>query len=273
MADLFGIDVSIMQGTIDWRKAKAGGVDFAMIKASQGWTLAHDAYLFPDRQFTTNIANATAAGIPVGAYHYLTAATVAEAEREADYFLSVIAPHRDEITLWAAVDVEEGKYLPTANKPLLTSIVAAFCARVKAAGYKPMIYTNRDYMRYKFNIDALGGIDIWQAHWSANKPGDVSDRLQIWQYGLGAVSGVAGKVDCNRGYFSLPSTVENNATAARDYESGDHVRILPGAKYTNGISVPPRFIGTTQIVTSANTAGVYFVALVSRIKREGLERV
>ena len=273
MAELFGIDVSIMQGTVDWRKAKAGGVDFAMIKASQGWTLAHNAYLFTDRQFAANVANAAAAGIPVGVYHYLTAATVAEAEREADYFISAIAPHRDKITLWAAVDVEEDKYLPTTNKALLTSIVAAFCARVKAAGYKPMIYTNRDYMRYKLNIDALGGIDIWQAHWSANKPGDVSDRLMIWQHGVGTVAGVMGQVDCNRGYFGLPSTVENNATATRDYESGDHVRILPGAKYTNGISVPPRYIGTVQTVTSANTAGVYIGAIVSRIRRDGLERV
>ena len=30
---IFGIDASKYQGTIDWEKAKAGGVKFAMLKA------------------------------------------------------------------------------------------------------------------------------------------------------------------------------------------------------------------------------------------------
>ena len=32
-----GIDVSTWQGIIDWPRAKASGVDFAMLRASYGW--------------------------------------------------------------------------------------------------------------------------------------------------------------------------------------------------------------------------------------------
>lgn len=272
---LNGIDVSTLQGVINWPAVKAGGVNFAMIKATQGrgeGAATRNLRVFTDSKFARNIVGAANAGIPYGVYHYMTAQTVEEADEEAEYFCGVIAPYRDKITLWAAVDVESGMYLDKLSRAEITNITRVFIDRVKAKRYKPMLYTNPNYLKYRFNPGAFDDVDIWLAHWGVSKPMAVP-RLQIWQHGAGTVGGVNANCDMNYGYFDAPAVATAAASPTRDYESGDHVRILPGAKYTNGISVPPRFIGTTQIVTSANAAGVYIGAIVSRIKREGLERV
>ncbi len=199
-----GIDVSIFQGNPDWLKVRTDGVNFAIIKASQGRSVSDQYYMFADSKFKYNIVNAHKNGIACGVYHYLTAQTVDEAYKEADYFISVIEPYRDKITLWAAVDVEEDKYLPR-DKKLLTDIVKAFCERVKQKGFRSMIYTNRNYLTNRLIYSALGGIDIWQAHWSSSKPNDVGNMLKIWQYSSkGRVNGIIGDVDMNYGYFTMP---------------------------------------------------------------------
>ena len=60
---LFGIDVSHHQGTIDWNKVKAAGVQFVFLKATEGET-------FVDKRYAINRAGAKAVGIPCGAYHF-----------------------------------------------------------------------------------------------------------------------------------------------------------------------------------------------------------
>src|SRR5690349_21788811 len=52
----FGIDVSYYQGSIDWNAAKADGVQFAIIRVSDGTG-------FLDPRFDENWANAKAAGV------------------------------------------------------------------------------------------------------------------------------------------------------------------------------------------------------------------
>ena len=76
MAQYKGIDVSKHQGTIDWAKVKAAGVQFAMLRAGYG---RYDNQ--KDEQFEVNYKGATAAGIPVGAYHYSYATTAEQAKQ------------------------------------------------------------------------------------------------------------------------------------------------------------------------------------------------
>ena len=57
-----GIDVSQVQGVIDWKAARAAGVDFAYIRASQGSDMR-------DERFAANWAESAAAGVKRGAYH------------------------------------------------------------------------------------------------------------------------------------------------------------------------------------------------------------
>ncbi len=59
-----GVDVSSYQGaSINWATAKANGISFAWAKATEGLTVN-------DADFTINMANAKAAGVLIGAYHF-----------------------------------------------------------------------------------------------------------------------------------------------------------------------------------------------------------
>ena len=58
-----GIDVSHHQDTIDWAQVAGSGIRFAIAKATEG-----TGYIDP--LFSTNRADAMAAGIAFGAYHF-----------------------------------------------------------------------------------------------------------------------------------------------------------------------------------------------------------
>lgn len=247
---LRGIDVSYAQGTINWSAVYADGVRFAMIKATQGRAVSSNSYLFADRHFAANITGASDVGLKCGVYHYLTAKTVKEAQTEAEHFCQTIEPYRARIDLWAAVDVEEKKYLPK-NKKLLTEIVNAFNAYVAAEGFKPMIYTNRDFLTNYLNYNGLNCRTIWRAHWKSNgsltygdvdaasHPTDYTGDMPIWQFGLGksgTVSGIKAAIDLNYGYFD--DTVQQSPTIVLpdtdEFAVGDKVKVRAGRNYLYG---------------------------------------
>ncbi|MEA4831855.1 MAG: GH25 family lysozyme [Oscillospiraceae bacterium] len=209
-----GIDVSVHNGVIDWNAVKAGGTEFAMIKATQGKSIymKPQMYLFCDSRFKANIAGASAAGIMNGVYHYFTAESVEKAVEEADYFISAIEPFHPQIKLWAAVDVEEESIFKGFERKRLSELILAFCERVCSAGFAPMLYTNRNYMRYRLDMKLLADLDIWQAHWSETKPDDCGEKLKIWQYGFDSVRGIYGRTDVNIGFW-VPESFYEEQTA------------------------------------------------------------
>jgi len=187
-----GIDISTYQKSADWGRAAADGISFAMIKATQGRSEGDASlYLFTDSCFEQNILGAAENGIACGVYHYLTASDTAGALEEADYFLSVIAPFRRQITLYAAVDVES-KYLPT-DKARLTEIADVFCARVEAAGFVPMVYTNPAFLANR--LGDIGKWKLWLALWRdrSQLPDPACyPNLTLWQWGAENRSWVGG---------------------------------------------------------------------------------
>lgn len=216
-----GIDVSVYQGGIEWDRVRADGIDFAMIKVTQGRSEQNAAFrLFTDSCFVRNITGAGAAGVRIGVYHYLTAETVPEAMEEASYFLSVIAPYRGSVGLYAAVDVES-KYLPQ-DKQLLTQIVHTFCARVQAEGYTPMIYTNPTWLRNR--LGDIGMWPLWLALWrsKANVPSaEDYPNIRIWQWGAENVDGIAGDVDADLMITEMEEKCDGNHDIMNRQEDKD----------------------------------------------------
>ena len=106
--------------------------------------------------------------------------------------------------LWAALDVESF-YLNGLGKTELTAIVRRALDRIASHGYKPMLYTNPNYLKYRFLPHAFDAYDIWLAHWGVKTPYTVP-RLKIWQYGVGSCPGVKTKVDLDIGYFEQNDT-------------------------------------------------------------------
>ena len=77
-----GVDVSEWQGNINWSHVKTDGVKFAIIRAGIGHRV--------DDQFANNYAGCKSNSVPVGAYWYSKATTVAEAKQEAQDFLAAL---------------------------------------------------------------------------------------------------------------------------------------------------------------------------------------
>ena len=83
-----GVDVSAHQGEIDWEKAAADGIQFAMIRLGyRGYT---EGEIGLDPYFLRNIEGAQAAGLDVGVYFFSQAITKDEAVEEAKFVLNWI---------------------------------------------------------------------------------------------------------------------------------------------------------------------------------------
>lgn len=248
---LKGIDVSTLQGVIDWSRVSA---DFAMIKATQGRGEGAATKLlsrFTDSKFKRNIENCRC---PAGVYHYFTAQDKAKATAEADYFCSIIEPYRSRIKLWAALDVES-YYLDGLGKTELTAIVRTALERIEARGFKPMLYTNPNYLRYRFEPHAFDEYDIWLAHYGVKTPYSVP-KMKIWQYGKTTVSGISTDVDADYGYFALDE----------NYKVGDKYTIKAGDRYTNGVAVPSRLVGKEYTIMQVRDGMILLGEISSWVK-------
>ncbi len=196
-----GVDVSYYNnsnGAIDWAKVKKAGIDFAIVRIgyrgiSQG-TVDGDSYA------KTNIQEAAAAGLDVGVYFYTQAITEEEAIEEADFVLKKIAEYGAEnITLPLVIDTELYEPKQTARGNLLTreqrtKCIVAFCERVKAAGYTPMVYSSLRWSIMSYDRDAVADYPFWFAYYGERS----SYRFDyaIWQYtSEGSVPGITGDVD------------------------------------------------------------------------------
>lgn len=205
-----GIDVSQWQGTIDWPKVKAAGIEFAMIRAGYGQNNI-------DPQFKRNISECNRLGIPCGIYWFSYAYTEAMAIREAEYALAAVEPYKLDYPIafdyeGASVDYAK-KFGVTPDKAHVTALANAFCGRIEQAKYYAMVYTNPSYLSTYFDANIPKEFDIWLAQWLSNpdlnsKP---SQAGGIWQYtSSGSVSGISGRVDLDAAYYDYPAIIKAN---------------------------------------------------------------
>jgi GH25 family lysozyme M1 (1,4-beta-N-acetylmuramidase) len=194
-----GIDVSHWQGTIDWTKVRAAGKRFAYIKASE-----HTSFV--DNKYQTNRANAKAAGLYVGAYHFARPdSTSGDAVAEADHFIETADWARGELR--PVLDLEDTGGL---SSTALQSWVRSFLDRVyQRTGVRGVIYVSPSFWSTKMGNStwfAKNGYDVlWIAHWTtASAPSVPAENWggkswTFWQYTSdGSVPGISGRVDLDR---------------------------------------------------------------------------
>ena len=184
-----GIDVSNHQGTVDWNKVKAAGIDFAILKVGS-------VYGKPDDSFERNAAECERLGIPYGVYYYSYARSVEDANKEADRTLAWLGGHHPSLPVY--YDLEDSYILqdPDFSKDKLTQIAQAFCNRMEAVGFKSGIYANLNWLNNYLNSPSLSGYDHWVAQY--NWRCDYAGSYSFWQYSSsGNVPGVNGHCDMN----------------------------------------------------------------------------
>ncbi len=210
--EIYGIDVSKWQGTINWKKVKKSGIEFAMI----GTGRYKNGVATPDSMFDVNVAGALSAGVYVGVYHYATATTVSDMQGAAEYVLNLVDGY--EISYPIAIDIEDSVY-SNMTKAKRTKLVLAFMEVIADAGYYPMIYSSDNYFQNNLNLVSLAGYDLWVAYWTSNH-GDTmptTTPLSMWQYNVGSagtINGITTAIDLDISYKDYSTIITPRTTAA-----------------------------------------------------------
>lgn len=195
-----GIDVSRYQGSIDFNKVKAAGIEFVMIRCGTGY----NQKACKDVKFETYYKQAKAAGLKVGTYFYSYAATENQARIEAGWMLDFIKGKTFEYPV--VFDMEENS-VARLGKAKVSAIATAFCSLVEKAGYYVSIYSSKSWIENYYTADVLRAYDIWVAQW-ASKCTYVGS-YGMWQYTSdGSVAGISGRVDRNIAYKDYPSIIK-----------------------------------------------------------------
>lgn len=196
VASFRGIDVSSFQGNINWQQVKEAGVDFAMIRL--GYRGYGTGAILLDDYFEANIKGATAAGIEVGVYFFSQAISEEEALEEANFVIEHLKGYN--INYPVAYDMEAIPHDTARTDNLtgrqITDHTIAFCEAVKAAGYKPSVYSNRRWLVLKLDLTKLTAYDTWYASYVSYP--DYPYNFTMWQFtDSGSVPGITGDVDIN----------------------------------------------------------------------------
>jgi lysozyme len=183
----FGVDVSEHQGAVDWRAAAGDGIGFAYLKATEGgdWV---------DGRFAENWRAAAEAGLPRGAYHFLTFCR--PAAEQAEHFLRVVP--RDPGALAPALDVEAGGNCAARLTPeVLEEEVRVWVERVEGSTGKAVVLYLLDDVEGAARVHRALGRPRWERSLLRRPSGT---GWAMWQVsGWARVAGIAGPTDLNVG--------------------------------------------------------------------------
>lgn len=232
------IDVSGWQGDIDWAKAKADGVEGAIIRL--GYGEGNNA----DKKAQRNISECKRLGIPFGIYWYSYADTPSIAKEEgADVVakLKQFGVNPSDLAYPVYYDLEkwtwEGHKPPT-DPNVYNNIVNNWYSALQSAGYKNLgVYSYTSYLQGPLKHADIYAKTTWVAQYGARMGFDsFPTNSRGWQYtSTGKVDGISGNVDMNafgnKEYVNGGSS--NALQAAIDVRKMTAVTIPNGNYYIN----------------------------------------
>lgn len=186
--ELKGIDVSYWQHTIDWRKVKAAGIDFAIIRCGYGSnTTSND-----DSCFKKNVQGCIDNGIPYGVYFYSYAGSESAAADEARHALRLLDGLHPDLPVY--YDLED-RTVANAGSTMIRKVGNKFCSMLEQEGYRAGVYASLSWWDDKLG-SSLDAYDKWIAQW--NSTCTYKRTYTIWQCkSTATVSGISGYVDAN----------------------------------------------------------------------------
>lgn len=215
------IDVSGWQGDIDWAKAKADGVEGAIIRL--GYGEGNNA----DKKAQRNISECKRLGIPFGIYWYSYADTPALAKEEGTDVVAKLKQfgvNPSDLAYPVYYDLEkwtwEGHQPPT-DPNVYNNIVNNWYSALQSAGYKNLgVYSYTSYLQGPLKHADIYAKTTWVAQYGARMGFDsFPTNSRGWQYtSSGKVDGISGNVDMN-------------AFGNKEYVNGGHWVTKNGQKY------------------------------------------
>lgn len=205
-----GIDVSHHQGTVDWKKAKADGVEFAIIRCGYGMNQTKQ----DDAQWLNNVKGCEENNIPYGVYLYSYADTVEKAQSEAEHVLRLIKGHTLKYPVY--YDIEEKSVLSKLTAEQIEKIAETFVNTIKAEGYQTGIYSNKYNFETYLTASQFDQWNKWVAQY--NSPACTYKKsYQIWQAtDTGTIDGINGAVDIDFAMKTTSSSDNNSGTPSTE---------------------------------------------------------
>ena len=196
----FGIDISRAQNSIDWETlAKVEDLEFVIIRAAQGTA--------EDSRFAENVRAAMRLKIPFGMYFASSATTAEEAIAEANFAAEYAKQYQPIYGIWYDMELPKQQ---TLGKQKITQLLRVWCDRVKEVGVPYGIYSNRDWLNNRINLQQLADANLWYAAYPSVKQKILTDapkenrsklsypQAAIWQWtSKGRIDGIIGNVDMN----------------------------------------------------------------------------
>lgn len=193
------IDVSYHNGTIDWEKVKADGVEGAILRCGYGMDIASQ----DDKQFKRNADECTRLGIPFGVYLYSYADSIEKAKSEAQHALRLVSGYNLLYPIY--YDLEE-----SGTESGAVERARVFCEAIESARYWAGIYCNKHW--WDNYLNALGDqYTKWIARYNSTLG---MSGVDMWQYTSdGSVSGISGRVDMNECYRDFPAEIGGSGSS------------------------------------------------------------
>lgn len=200
---LTGVDCSRHQGTVDWAKVRAAGHGFAFIKATDGVTYRYVNW------FHANAPKVRAAGLTLGAYHFLLDHHPGAAQ--ARYYIAEVNKAGGFAGVVPIVDIEREADGTTPRAEHLRDFVFEF--RRLVPGRPILIYTGKWYwvgvLGNPYGGNNLG--PLWHSEYDGISPIDENvangpeldayggwDECLVWQHtSSGTCPGVSTRCDLN----------------------------------------------------------------------------
>ena len=187
-AQLKGVDVSEWQERIDWAKAKADGIEYAIIRV--GWHGNNDSYV--DKWFEYNVSECERLGIPYGVYLYSYITTTAGATNAANFVLNNLKGHTLSYPVY--LDLEDNSTINTDHG----AIAQTFLNKITSAGYRGGVYANLNWWN-NYLTSSVFNNTAW-SKWVAqyNYECNYTGTYDMWQCtSSGKVDGISGNADLN----------------------------------------------------------------------------
>lgn len=193
-----GADISKHTGKIYFPSLKAAGIDYVMIRlGSRGYS---SGQIVLDENFKENMDGALEAGLDVGVYFYSQAISQDEAVQEANFVVQNLEPYRGKVKYPVAFNMgfvsNDKSRIEGLSREDKTTVTVSFMEAVKAAGYVPMLYGDKEWFLKEVDLTKLQNYDVW-----LSQEEDIPDypyRFAMWQYDTnGVLNGIDGGADLN----------------------------------------------------------------------------
>ena len=257
------IDVSSWQGDIDWAKAKADGVEGAIIRLGYGW--GNDA----DTKAQRNISECKRLGIPFGIYWYSYAEDAGGAKHEGSDVVSKLrrmGVSPNDLKYPVYYDLERWTWTghtPPTDPNVYNGIVNAWYGALQSSGYQNLgVYSYTSYLQGPLNNANIYAKTRWVAQYGPRMEFTAfgtNDRG--WQYtSSGQINGISGNVDMSAFGNKTYSVIKRLAGSTR-YDTMVSV-VSEGAWSAGGTVIVASGENYPDALSASGLAGVYGAPIV-----------